>query len=235
MSRRPAHLAVAVAATTVLSLAPVLALTATSAVAGQPAGYGPSDPFDDALMGDDGPVEPMKDQARITRTVYGYRITLGQQDSHLTVTLADGKIRFHDSGTKSWKALPRACKAQSVAAGVAALCRVPIATSPANPTLLEVHPRLGDDYIDGRTLPAVYEMAVLADEGFDTVFTGSGNDFINAAQDDDEIHGGGGNDWMRGGIGDDHMWGDGGNDYLVGQDGRDTIDGGTGTNKIYSA
>ena len=234
MSLRPAR-AAAVAATCALlfTIAPITALT-TSASAAQPAGYGPSDPFDDALMGDTGPVEPMKNKAKIIRTKYGYRYTAGQQNSRLTISLTKtGLLRFRDTGTRGWKSLPGPCTARRVATGVSAVCKVPSTTSAANPTLLEIHPRLGDDYIDGRNLPAVFEMAVLADAGRDTVFTGNGNDFINAAQDADEAHGGAGNDWIRGGTGDDLLWGDAGDDYIVGQDGTDTIDGGTGTNRIF--
>lgn len=232
MSSRTARFAMAAAATTLLSAAPLVALTSTSAVA-QPAGYGPSDPFDDALMGDTGPVESMKDQARIKRTEYGYLFIGGQQNNHLTVTLVNGRLRFADTATKSWKPMPSGCRTQAVSTGIAATCRVPGTTSAADPTLLEVHPRLGNDYVDARTLPAVFEMAALVDRGRDTVFGGSGNDFVNGAHDLDRIHGGAGNDWIRGGSGDDRIWGDEGNDYIVGQDGQDTIDGGGGTDRIY--
>ena len=229
MSFRPARAAVAAVACAVLSVT-----MPSGAVAGQPAGYGPSDPFDDALMGEGGPAEPMKNLAKIVRTQYGYRYTAGQQASRLTIALTStGKLRFRDAGTRSWKSLPNACTAQRVSTGVAAVCRVPGTTSAADPTLLEVHPRLGNDYVDGRTLPAVFEMAVLADAGQDLVFTGKGNDFVNGAQDADRIHGGAGKDWIRGGKGNDRIWGDAGDDYLVGQDGRDAIDGGSGRDRIY--
>jgi serralysin len=233
MTLRPTRLIAAAAASAALSLAPAV-LLGTTATAGQPAGYGPSDPFDDALMGDGGPVLPLKNQGIIERTRYGYRLTIGQQDSHLAVTLVDGRLRFKDTGTRSWRGLPRACKAERVPTGIAATCRVPASTSDADPTLLEIRPRLGNDYVDARTLPAVFELAVLADAGNDTVLTGAGNDFINGAQNRDEVHGGGGNDWIRTGIGNDKIWGDDGNDYLVGSAGRDTIDGGAGVNRIFN-
>jgi hypothetical protein len=175
----------------------------------------------------------MKDQGKILRTDYGYRITAGQQDSHLTIEVVDGRLRIADTGTREWRSLSRACTAVRVSVGVAATCRVPVATSAADPTLLEVHPRLGDDYVDGRSLPAVFEMAVLADEGRDVVHAGSGNDFINAAQDADEVYGGPGNDWMRGGKAGDVMYGGTGDDYMVGQYGNDIIDGGAGENRIF--
>lgn len=232
MTRRAARLAVAAAAT-VLTTAPMMAVTATSASAGQPDGYGPSDPFDDALMGDSGPVEPMKNQAKIVRTDYGFRLIAGQQNSHLTITAVGTVLRFHDAGTRAWKSLPRQCEPRRVAHGVAAVCRAPRATSPSNPTLLEVHPRLGNDYVDGRSLPAVYEMAVLADRGRDTVFGGHGNDFVNGAHDVDHIYAGAGKDWVRGGRAGDRITGGDGGDYLVGQQGADAISGGAGRNRIY--
>jgi hypothetical protein len=175
----------------------------------------------------------MKNQAKIIRTDYGYRLTAGQQNSHLTITLVAGGLRFEDTGTQAWRSLASECTSERVATGVAAVCRVPASTSPSDPTLLEVHPRLGNDYVDGRSLPAVYEMAVLADAGRDTVWAGEGNDFINGAQDPDRIHGGAGKDWMRGGKADDMIWGEDGDDYLVGQDGVDAIDGGAGRNRIF--
>lgn len=233
MSRQVSSLTAAVAAAALTVLPMVALTTATRADADQPAGYGPSDPFDDALMGDTGPVEPMKNQAKIKRTRYGYRITAGQQNSHMTIRAIDRRLRIADSGTRQWKSLARGCTAVRVPVGVAASCPVPASTRPANPTLLEVHPRLGNDYINGRSLPAVFEMAVLADRGRDVVYTGSGNDFINAAQNADRVRGGAGNDWMRGGDAGDVMKGDSGRDYMVGQYGSDVIRGGSGKDRIF--
>ena len=232
MSRRTRRLAAA-AATTLLTTLPLVALTAPEASAGQPAGFGPSDPFDDALMGNDGPVEPMKNQAKIERTRYGYLLIGGQQDNHVTITAAGDTLRFRDTHSGSWKSLASSCRAQRVSTGVAAVCRAPSTTSLRNPTLLEIHPRLGDDYIDGRNLPASFEMAALVDAGRDTVFGGHGNDFINGAMDVDRIHGGAGRDWIRGGGASDRIWGNTGADYIVGQDGADAISGGPGTDRIY--
>lgn len=232
MTRLVTRRAVAAAATALLSVAPVAPL-ATSASADQPAGYGPSDPFDSELMGDTGPVEPMKNQAKIVRTKHGYMITAGQQNSHLTISLANGKLRFHDTATREWRSLTNACQRRRVANGVAAECRIPSTNSPSNPTLLEVHPRLGSDYVDGRTLPATWEMAVLADAGRDKVFTGHGDDFVNGARDLDRMHGGAGRDWLRGGTGNDRIWGGDDSDYIVGQDGADRINGGGGKDRVH--
>ena len=230
LASRRASAAVSAAAALALAV-PMVALTPYASQA-QPAGYGPSAPFEDALMGNDGPVEPMTNQAKVVRTKHGYRLTAGKQHSNLTVTLVRGKLRFHDLGTRSWKSLPNACRAKR-ARGVKALCNVPTRASRNRPLLLKIHPRLGNDRVDGRTLPAAFEMAVLADAGYDVVHTGAGKDFVNGARHRDRIYTGGGNDWARGGFGNDRLWGQGGNDYLVGQDGRDSIRGGAGKDRIY--
>jgi Ca2+-binding RTX toxin-like protein len=214
-----------------LSVAVTLVLTPGTSAA-QPSGYGPSAPFDDALMGNDGPVEPLTNQAKIVRTDHGYRYTAGRQHSNLTVTVGHGKLRFHDSGTSSWKSLPGACTSKP-ARGVAAHCAVPTGASRTRPLLLEIRPRLGNDRVDGRTLPAAFEMAVLADAGYDIVRTGAGKDFVNGAHHRDRIYAGAGNDWVRGGTGNDRLRGQAGHDYLVGQDGRDDIEGGPGRDRIY--
>lgn len=227
---RRTHAALSAAAALVVA-APVAAML-PAASGGQPAGYGPSAPFDDALMGNDGPVEPMTNQAKIVRTRHGYRLTAGRQHSRLTVTTARGKLRFHDAGTRSWKSLPAACDARR-ARGVAALCQIPAGTSRRQRLLLEIHPRLGNDHVDGHTLPRAFEMAVLADGGYDVVRTGAGKDFVNGADQRDRVYAGAGRDWVRGGRGNDVLRGQGGSDYLIGQDGRDSIRGGPGRDRIY--
>ena len=55
----------------------------TTAHADQPHGYGPFDPFDDSIMPDDGPQEPVRDKAKIIRTKYGYRFIAAEQNTHL--------------------------------------------------------------------------------------------------------------------------------------------------------
>lgn len=230
LATRHAPAAITAAAAIALTAPMLTQLPAMSA--SQPSGYGPSAPFDDALMGEGGPAEPMKNLAKIVRTNYGYRLTAGQQNSRITVKLANGKLRFRDEGTGSWKSLPPSCR-NVRSPGVTARCAVPRWASRARPVLLEIHPRLGNDRVNGGTLPASFEMAVLADAGRDVVTLGAGNDFVNGAQDSDRVYGGAGNDWMRGGTHGDVMRGQGGNDYMVGQDGRDSIDGGAGTDRIY--
>ena len=232
MLRRTARLALATAA---CAIAPVVSTVAlTSAADAQPAGYGPSDPFIEALLPSHGPVEPMKNQSKIISTSNGYRLTSGQQHNHIKVTADDGRIRFRDTKTASWKSLPSTRSKIKVKRGIAASCKVPSGTGTNNPMLLEIHPRLGNDFVDGRTLSASFELAVLCDQGRDTVFGGRGDDFINAAQDPDVVRGRAGNDWIRGGTGNDRLWGGRGNDYMVGQDGSDRVTGGAGANRVYN-
>ena len=228
MSRRARRLAAVATALFVSPLA--LVALSTSAGAGQPPGYGPSDPFDDSLQPDDGPMEPMRDKAKVVRTQYGYRFTAAQQDTHLSMSVTDGRLRFRDTNTPRWKSLPRACSNQRVSPGVAATCRIPAAD---DHVLLEVHPRLGDDYVDGRGLPATFEMAVLGDAGRDVMFGGRGKDFLNGAQEGDRASGGGGKDWIRGGSARDRLRGGAASDWIVGMKGRDVIIGGGGRDRTF--
>lgn len=184
-------------------------------------------------MGGNGPAEPMKDMAKIVRTTHGYRYTGGQQDNNLVVTRTDKGLRFRDTRTRSWKSLPSMCQRQRVGRGIAAVCAVPSTTSLQNPTLLEIHPRLGDDYVDGRTLSAAWEMAVLVDAGRDIVHLGDGNDFVNGAFQRDRVYGGAGRDWIRTGDGSDLIRGGAGSDYLVGGNGRDSVSGDEGADRVY--
>ena len=185
-----------------------------------------------ALQGEGGPPIPLKNAAMISHSEYGYRYQAGQQDSHLTVTLVDGKLRFADTGTQKWRSLPKSCQRQSVSQGVAALCRIPAAYADGSTMFLEIWPRLGDDYIDGATLPAMFRMWVLVDAGNDTVLTGAGDDFVNGAMGSDKVWGGAGDDWIRTGDAGDTIWGEEGDDRLVGVDGADEIHGGSGDDSV---
>ncbi len=184
------------------------------------------------LLGDGGPVIPLKDAAMIEWTPGGWRYIAGQQDSHLTVTIANGKVRYADTGTEELRTIPTACKRQAVPMGIAATCWIPPKFTETNRMFLEVWPRLGDDYVDGSTLSAKYRFWVLADAGFDTVYGGDGDDFVNNAQDDDHAWGAAGDDWLRGGIGNDELWGGPGNDRLVSTDGNDAVHGGDGDDLV---
>ncbi|MEJ7743256.1 MAG: hypothetical protein WKF73_12305 [Nocardioidaceae bacterium] len=151
---------------------------------------GPSWPYEKVLNGQH-PVIPLKNQAMITRTEHGYLYRAGQQDSHFVITRVESGLRFRDSGTWEWKSIPDGCRREQVAVGVAAVCPVPSSIGLSNPMLLEVWPRLGDDFVDGSTLPGPFQMAVLADAGRDVVLLGAGHDFVNGAMDNDVVRGGG--------------------------------------------
>jgi hypothetical protein len=171
-------------------------------------------------MGDGPAPIPLKNMALVQYTDWGPRYIAGQQNSDLTVTQVDGHVIFTDLATQSWKSLPKRCTDLASSVGIAASCKIPDKFSGG--FFIQVWPRLGNDTIDGRTLPATTRLWALADAGRDTVWGGSGDDFVNGAQDPDTVHGGAGNDWLRTGKGDDEVWGDGGNDKIVCQDGHDT-------------
>jgi hypothetical protein len=241
MRRRPLAVIASVAAATA---ATPLAVGGVGAAAdtppGGPGSAGPPYHFATALTGQYAFVA-LPDQAMITRTRHGYVYRAGQQDSHLTITPTADGIRYDDTGTAAWKKLGRACTDVPVDVGVAAVCRVPGWVDSAHPLLAEVWPRLGDDYVDGSTLPASVAMSVLADAGDDVAVLGAGPDFFNGAMGDDQVTGGDGDDWIRTGPGADEVWGGGGDDQLVGtggrdrffgEDGDDRLGGGTGSDRL---
>ena len=183
------------------------------------------------LMGDGPAPIPLKNMAMVTYTDWGPRYIAGQQDSDLTVTYVDGQIVFADLGTQSWKKLPDRCTDLAPAVGVAATCKIPANLSSG--FFVQVWPRLGNDVVDGSTLPSQVRLWVLADAGRDRVTAGAGDDFVNGAQDADKVRGGAGNDWLRTGKGDDEVWGDAGKDKIVCQDGSDTAHVDSG-DKVYT-
>jgi hypothetical protein len=228
MPRHASHLLAAVVVLSGLFVLTPLVLTPV-AHADQPDGYGPSHPFDDALKPDDGPMEPMRSKAKIIRTRHGYRFTAGQQNTHLRLSTSEGKLRFRDTRSPAWKSLPKMCSRKRVSRGISASCRIP----DQRRVLLEVHPRLGDDVVDGRGLSAMFEMAVLGDQGRDVMFGGKGKDFLNGAQHHDRASGGGGKDWIRGGDARDRLRGGEASDWIVGMSGRDNILGGGGKDRVF--
>lgn len=236
--RRPAALAavltsVVVATVGTASLAHAAYEDATVSLPRQHApvaGVGPHRPYvTEILIGD---VVPLKDQAIINRTAQGYLYRAGQQDSDITVTHVDGRVHFVDTGTASWKWLPRACTRLTVSEGVGASCRIPARFTDAAPMLLDVWPRLGHDALDTTALPALFDVTFLGDRGDDVAHFGAGDDFFNGAQDTDRGYGGAGRDWMRMGAGDDYADGGADGDYLVGLDGNDTIHSGDGDDRV---
>lgn len=166
---------------------------------------------------------PLPDQAALTVTDHGYLFRAGQQDTHLVVTLTDDGIRFADTGTAAFKELAGTCVEEHADVGIAALCTVPAGISADAPLLVEVWPRLGDDYVDGSGLPETVAMTMLSDAGHDTAVFGAGPDFFNGFTGRDRVWGGDGNDWIRTGQGPDRVWGGAGDDQLVATDGRDVL------------
>ncbi len=231
MFRRPIRLLVAAAA-----CAATATLTVPTSAPAFAATIGPDEenvPTTE-LMGQFGPVVPLKNMAQITMTKWGIRYEAGQQGSRLKMTEVDGKVLYVDTATQKWRKLPSACVRRAVPRGIAALCTVP-AQFKDKPVFLEVWPRLGNDVIDASAISARYRMWVLSDAGNDTVRTGAGNDFINGAQNRDKLYGGAGDDWIRAGKANDMVWGGDGGDYIVGQDADDTIHAGAGDDRVYGA
>jgi serralysin len=215
-----------------------LAVTAAGAAGASPCPdpqAGPPYSFTTELVGPGKPI-PLKNMALLSRTKHGYRYQAGQQNSHLTITQGHGRVRFVDTGTAKWKrAVPAACRRLRVSKGIAASCRVPSGTTVGQPLLIEVWPRLGNDYVDGRTLPATDSLSVLADAGNDVAHLGAGRDFFNGYSGHDLVFGGAGNDWIRSGPDNDLVHAGAGNDYVVGQDGPDTLYGDSGSDKLYGS
>lgn len=195
------------------------------------AAYGPACSYDTILNGQYTLI-PLKNQAMISRERCGYRFRAGQQNSRLVITQMNNGLRFHDSGTREWKSIPDTCRRLPVDRGVAAFCPVPAAISTGNPMLVEIWPRLGDDYIDASTLPAKFQLTALVDAGRDVVKLGAGDDFVNGAFDRDRVSGGGGDDWIRTGPGPDTIQGGAGNDRVVGGEQADVVRGGSGNDSV---
>lgn len=220
----------AVAAATALTA--LTAGTATATTATPDPDYGPPYPFIAELMNNPLNGEALPNAARITRTEYGYRYISGKHNNHLTMTQVTGGLRFHDTHTTTLKPLPSSCNRQKVRVGIAAVCRIPASVSLAKPLLVEVWPRLGDDYVNGSTLPASVDLAVLADAGTDIAYLGAGDDFFNGHTGHDTVRGGAGADWIRPGDDGDTVHAGSGDDRIVGMGGSDVLYGGTGNDRV---
>lgn len=159
-------------------------------------------------------------KAIIRVSKWGYTFIAGKQNTHLTISFdkETQRLRYHDTGTKRWIKVPKSCKKEKVKRGIAANCAIPKQFRTGK-MFLEVWPRLGDDYVDARTLPAKFRLWALMDGGRDTVLGGAGDDFVNGAFGHDTILGGPGNDFLRAGEQ---------ADYIKGGPGRDKMSCGTG-------
>jgi serralysin len=179
--------------------------------------------------------------AVITRIDDGFRYRASEHDSRLVMTRVANRVRFHDRALRRFLSIPPGCRQVAVERGIAATCRIPDTATPANPLLLEIVPRLGNDRVDGSELGAEFKLSVLADAGDDVVFGGAGDDFVNGSIGVDRVHGGPGNDWIRtgdgndvadGGAGHDRVVGTAGSDQLAGSVGNDLLEGGIGNDLL---
>jgi len=175
---------------------------------------------------------PLKDKAMLTRTKHGYLFRTGQQDSHLVVTRVKGKLRFADTGTQRFKKLANACHRRKVRPGIAAVCRIPGGITVAKPLLIEVWPRLGNDYTNTSKLPATFVVSVLGDKGRDVARFGDGRDYFNGYSGRDKVYSGAGNDWIRSGLDNDLVYMGPGDDDIVAVEGHDRVYGGPGADRL---
>ena len=233
MARLRCMAAVASAALATIGTAAVPAPATSQGTPPRGAGTaGPPYSYTTELMGG-GSFLPLPDQAALTLTEHGYLFRAGQQDSDLVVTLTADGIRFADAGTAAFKRLAGVCtEEKKTAVGIAAVCPVPDTMTATEPLLVEIWPRLGDDVVDGSSLPDTVAMTVLGDAGHEQVRFGAGPDFFNGFTGRDQVWGGGGNDWIRTGDGADSVWGGDGDDQLVGTDGRDRFYGEAGADLL---
>lgn len=160
-------------------------------------------------------VNGIKDEALIRWSRFGFVYIAGQQHSHLTVTFDKdaNTLLYRDTGTKRLISKPKNCTRKKADKGIAVECKIPKAFDHKK-MFVQVWPRLGNDFVDGRTLPHKFRLWVLADAGNDTIWGGAGNDFTNGAFDSDHVYGGPGNDLLRTGPGNDFVWGGQGKDRL---------------------
>ena len=145
-------------------------------------------------------------EAIIRKSRYGFVYISGKHSSHLRVTYIEktNALRYRDTRTAKVVLPKHSCHREQVKKGISAVCVIPKAFN-GRKVFVQVWPRLGNDYTDGRTLPSRFRLWVLTDAGRDVVYGGAGADFVNGAKGDDFMWGGKGNDWLRGGPGLDHI------------------------------
>lgn len=170
--------------------------------------------------------------AEITRIDGGFLFVASSHDNRLVLSREGNRVRFHDRAMRQWRSLPRGCRTVEVARGIAATCRIPVATTPAAPLLLDIRPRLGNDRVNGSTLGAEFALQVRGADGNDVVRLGVGDDYFNGADGDDIAVGGRGEDRLVGVEGADHLSGNAGDDVLEGGNGDDTLLGGPGEDSL---
>lgn len=219
-----------------LAAAAVAAAPFATAGAGEPppgSNAGPPYDFTTEIMDSDALEYGLRDKAMLTKTDLGYRFRAGNQDSRLVMTVVDAGLRVADTGTESFIELPASCKPATVQVGIAAVCPIPAGITRDLPLLIEVWPRLGDDYTDSSALPATFAVAVLGDAGHDVARFGAGRDYFNGFSGRDVVWGGAENDWIRAGSDNDEVNGGAGSDDIVAVQGNDTLRGRDGLDRIW--
>jgi serralysin len=142
-------------------------------------------------------------------------IRMSEYNNHLRITyVADrNALRFRDTRTSVLRSKPDRCHKEEVEVGISVVCTIPPRFNSSR-MFVQVWPRLGNDYVDGRTLGSRFRLWVLADAGRDVFYGGAGADFFNGAKGDDVAYAGPGRDWLRGGPGADRLIGGSGTDRI---------------------
>lgn len=94
-----------------------------------------------------------------------------------------------------------------------------------------INGQAGDDRIHTFSVILVNDEQVKV-SGDDTVYGGSGNDYVQTGPGNDTLFGGAGNDLLDGGSDNDTIYGGSGNDSLGGGEGVDILYGGTGDDRL---
>lgn len=195
-----------IASTLLLLLAGLTAVAGPAAADRPPTMLGPGDAH----------VSGIGHEAIIRKSRFGYVYISGKHNSHLRVTYIQDRnaLRYRDTRTARVRLPEHGCVREQVKTGISAVCTIPRSFDDKQ-VFVQVWPRLGDDYVDGRTLPRRFRLWVLADAGRDVVYGGEGADFVNGAKGDDVMWGGKGNDWLRGGPGRDRIYPGDGHDRVA--------------------
>jgi hypothetical protein len=233
MFRRNARVAAVVTALITVATGVVVTAGGVSSSAATKPNAGPdSCAFITELINRD-PNLSMKDAARVYKTTCGYRVRSGQQNSHLVIKQVGNKLRFVDRNTHRIDLLPAVCNRIKGVRGIGFECPIGSGYGVNNRMLIEVWPRLGNDFVDGSSLSAMFSMSVLGDAGNDTALMGDGPDFFNGAFNRDRVVAGGGNDWIRSGDGHDRVRSGAGADFVTSGGGDDFVEGGDGPDQLY--
>lgn len=169
------------------------------------------------LSDGDANVSDLGGKAIIRNSQWGFVYIAGQHNSHLRITYVKHRdiIRYRDTRTARLVSMPKPCDRERVKTGISVICKIPPRFDGGKRMFVQVWPRLGSDYVDGRTLPKKFRLWVLTDDGTDVVYGGAGADFMNGAMGNDRGYGGAGNDWLRGGPGADRLVGGAGDDRIA--------------------